>query len=157
MGRKKNRANRQAEAAQSAAPATAKAAASGNGNGKKVGAGPKTIAAMGIGGAFLGFLSGLNQWPAQPPELLTPEAGAVWLGAMLGLQHLDWNAAFQGGFLGLAVGLGFSTSFNFSIEKMLRTWVLAGGGLLAGALLLKTATAAAGGWILGWLLASALP
>lgn len=155
MGRKKNR----EKAQQGAGPATKStpAAAQANGNGKKIGASPKVIVAMGIAGAFLGFLSGINQWPPQPANLLTPEAGAAWLGGILGLQHLDWNAAFQGGFLGLAVGLGCSSSFNFSIEKMLRTWVLAGGGLLAGALLLKTATAAAGGWILGWLLASALP
>jgi len=122
---------------------------------KTIGANSRTIAAMGIGGAVLGFLSGLNQWPAIPAELASPEASAAWLGAVLGQPRLDVTSAVQGGFLGMAVGLGTASSFNFGLGRMLKTWVLAGGGLMVGALTLKTAMAAAGGWILGWLMAQA--
>ena len=108
---------------------------------KKGGASSKTILAMGLAGAFLGFLSGLNQWPHLPVELNTPAASAAWLGAVLGVQHLDFNSAFQGGFLGLTVGLGFASSFNFTLRKMLLAWLLASYGRQAWRALLPTALA----------------
>jgi hypothetical protein len=154
MGRKKNRTGLESKTPGSA-PAQ-KGGAAQAGDKKAGGASPRTVLSMGLGGGFLGFLSGLNQWPQLPAELNSVEASAAWLGAVLGVQHLDWNSAAQGGFLGLAVGLGFATSFNFGLRKMMMTWLLAGGGLLAGALLIKTATAAAGGWILGWMMATPL-
>ncbi|MBT9587895.1 hypothetical protein IV102_31460 [bacterium] len=153
MGRKKSRTSVEVKTPGSA---PGKKGANAQAGDKKVGASPKIILSMGLGGAFLGFLSGLNQWPQLPAELTSMEASAAWLGAVLGVQHLDWNSAAQGGFLGLAVGLGFASSFNFGLRKMMMTWLLAGGGLLAGALTIKTATAAAGGWILGWMLATPL-
>ena len=116
---------------------------------KKVGASPQIIFAMGCAGAVLGFLSGLNLWPPIPAALASPIASAGWLAAILGQQHLDYITAAQGLFLGLAVGLGIPSSFNFPVRKMILTWLLAGGGLLAGALLFKSPMAAAAGWLLG--------
>ena len=154
MGRKKNRTSAEA-ALPKKAGSSAKTSATEVP--KKVGASLKIIVAMAIGGTFLGFLSGLNQWPQLPAALDSLEASAPWLGAVLGVQHLDWNSAFQEGLLGLVIGLGVPTSFNFPLRKMLLTWTLAGGGMLAAALTIKTATAAAGGWVLGWMLSMAAP
>jgi len=124
---------------------------------KKSGVTRFTLLGMSWGGAFLGILSGLNQWPQQPVELTTPAAGAAWMGAILGLQRLDWNAASQGGFLGLVVGLGFALSFAMPERKMLNIWLLGGCGLFVGGTLFHTATGMAGGWILGFMLALAAP
>lgn len=138
--------------AASAKPKAAKASAD-KADAKKPAAGPSTVISMGLGGAFLGLLSGLNQWPRPPVSMATPATGASWMGYVLGVQGLDYNAAAQGALLGLLVGAGCAVSFFFRERKMLACWVLAGTGLLVGALTLKTATAAAGGWLLGWMLA----
>ena len=152
MARKKNRTNIEAQPKSNVAKKMDAVALAGE---IKGGASPKTILAMGVAGAFLGFLSGLNKWPQLPPELISPAASAAWLGAVLGVQHLDPNAAFQGAFLGLVVGLGVARSFNFDLRKMLLAWLLAGAGLIAGVMVVHTSTGAAGGWILGWMLALA--
>ena len=44
-----------------------------------------------------------------------------------------------------------------SMRKMIMTWVLAGGGLLAGALLAKSVVAAAAGWVVGLAVAQVTP
>lgn len=116
-----------------------------------------TIFGLALVGTALGFLSGVNQWPAQPAELTSSAAETAWFGAVLGFRHLDLQGASQGGLLGLVVSVGLGLSFAMNERRMLNTWSLALMGLLAGSLLLKTATAAAGGWCLGWLLASAIP
>ncbi|MBS2038704.1 hypothetical protein JST97_27230 [bacterium] len=155
MGRKKNRTGGEAPVARvvsgkSGVPAASNAE-------KTVGASNPIIFAMGCAGAVLGFLSGLNHWPSVPAELNTAIASTGWLGAVLGQQHLDYQTAGQGLFLGLSVGLGTSFSFNLPMRKMVMTWILAGGGLLAGALLAKSAFAAAAGWVGGLVLAQLTP
>ena len=124
---------------------------------KKIGASPQIIFAMGMAGAALGFLSGLNLWPPIPENLSSLIASSGWLAGVLGQQHLDYQHASQGLFLGLSVGLGSAYSFNLPMRKMVMTWMLAGGGLLAGALLAKTAVAAAAGWVAGLVVAQATP
>ena len=124
---------------------------------KKVGATPQIIFAMGVAGAVLGFLSGLNLWPPVPANLSSLIANSGWLAGVLGQQHLDYAHAAEGLFLGLSVGLGSAYSFNLPMRKMVMTWLLAGGGLLAGALLLKSAPAAAAGWVAGLIVAQATP
>lgn len=131
--------------------------AASQGTEKKVGASPQIIFAMGMAGAALGFLSGLNLWPAVPENLTSLIANSSWLAGILGQQHLDYLHAGQGLFLGLSVGLGSAFSFNLPMRKMVMTWMLAGGGLLAGALLLKSAAAAAVGWVIGLVAAQATP
>lgn len=154
MGRKKNRNSGETPVARvvpskgSASPAAAE---------KKVGASPPIIFAMGCAGAVLGFLSGLNLWPPVPQGLSSMIAHSGWLGAVLGQQHLDYTSASMGLFLGLSVGLGTSFSFNLPMRKMVMTWILAGGGLVAGAVLHKTAGAAAAGWVVGWFAAQITP
>ncbi len=125
---------------------------------KKVGgASPPIILAMGVAGAVLGFLSGLNLWPPMPPALSSLVASSGWLGGVLGQQHLDYPHALEGLFLGLSVGLGSAYSFNLPMRTMIMTWLLAGGGLLAGALVLKSVPAAAAGWVIGLIVAKATP
>lgn len=125
------------------------------------GAGPSlsrfTVLGMASSGALLGFLSGLNQWPATPAEIVSPVSDAAWLGGTLGMHLLNYAAASQGAFLGLVVGLGFALSFAFRERKMLSTWTVALSGLFLGTMVLKTMTAAAGGWLLGLMLAMSLP
>lgn len=106
---------------------------------------------------MLGFLSGINQWPAHPVEITNAVPDAAWLGGILGMPLLNYPAASQGAFLGVVVGLGFALSFAFGERKMLSTWVVALSGLFLGAMVLKTLTAAAGGWLLGLMLGMALP
>lgn len=155
MGRKKNRTGGDAPVARVVPGNSGVPAASGAK--QNVGASPAIILAMGCAGAVLGFLSGLNIWPPVPAELNSVIASSGWLGAVLGQQHLDYNTAAQGLLLGLSIGLGTSFSFNLPMRKMVMTWVLAGGGLLAGALLAKTAVAAAAGWVGGLVLAQLTP
>ena len=124
---------------------------------KKVGASPQIIFAMGVAGAVLGFLSGLNLWPPVPENLTSLIANSGWLAGVIGQQHLDYMHAIEGLFLGLSIGLGSAYSFNLPMRKMVMTWMLAGGGLLAGALLVKTAAAAAAGWVIGLVAAQATP
>lgn len=124
---------------------------------RKVTASPEVILALGCVGAVLGFLSGLNLWPSVPTELTSIIANAGWLGAVLGQQHLDYQMAGQGLFLGLSIGLGTAFSFNLPMRKMVLTWILAGGGLLAGVMLTKTVVAAAAGWVGGLILAQVTP
>lgn len=151
---KKKKGAAAAPAATSAPASKPKTAKSGDkSDAKKPMAGPATIWGMGLGGGFLGMLSGLNQWPRPPVAMTTQASGASWMGYVLGVQGLDYNAAAQGALLGLLVGAGFAVSFFFRERKMLATWLLAGTGLVVAALTLKTATAAAGGWLLGWMLA----
>ena len=124
---------------------------------KTVGASPQIIFAMGVAGAVLGFLSGLNLWPPIPQNLSSLIANSGWLAAVLGQQHLDYNHALEGLFLGLSIGLGSAYSFNLPMRRMVMTWLLAGGGLVAGAMLAKTAFAAAAGWLVGMIVAKATP
>jgi hypothetical protein len=152
MGKKKK--GGAAAATGTTAPASkVKAGKDASADEKKVTAGPGTIWGMALGGGFLGMLSGLNQWPRPPVALTTQASGASWMGYVLGVQGLDYTAAAQGALLGLLVGAGFAVSFFFRERKMLACWLLAGTGLIVAALTLKTATAAAGGWLLGWMLA----
>lgn len=145
MGRKKSK----TPVAEVISPKGSKKGSSDANAEKKVGASPQIVFAMGVAGAVLGFLSGLNLWPPLPAALSSPLASSGWLAAILGQQHLDYTSAAQGLFLGLSVGLGSASSFNFPMRKMILTWLLAGGGLLAGALLFKSALAAAAGWLAG--------
>lgn len=124
---------------------------------KPVGASPQIILSMGLAGGALGFLSGLNLWPPIPQNLSSLIANSGWLAGVLGQQHLDYTHAVQGLILGLMVGLGSAYSFNLSMRKMIMTWVLAGGGLLAGALLAKSVVAAAAGWVVGLAVAQVTP
>ena len=124
---------------------------------KSVLPGRRTQLAMAWGGAALGYLAGLNHWPERPPEVDTLAAQAAWFGGVLGITQLDRSTATQGGFLGMAVGMGLALSFLMPERKMLATWVLAGLGLAAGAMLGHNAAAAGGGWVLGWMIGFALP
>ncbi|MBN9415928.1 hypothetical protein ABS71_13360 [bacterium SCN 62-11] len=124
---------------------------------KKVGASPQIILSMGVAGGLLGFLSGLNLWPPVPQNLSSLIANSGWLAGVLGQQHLDYVHAVQGLILGLVVGLGTAYSFNLPMRKMVMTWALAGGGLLGGALVAKSAVAAAAGWVIGLAVAQATP
>ncbi|MFN8606070.1 MAG: hypothetical protein U0931_00970 [Vulcanimicrobiota bacterium] len=154
MGRKKER---KSEAPVARVVPTKSGAPAASSAEKTVGASPPIIFAMSCAGAVLGFLSGLNLWPPAPTELNSLIASSGWLGAVLGQPHLDYQTAGQGLFLGLSIGLGTSFSFNLPMRKMVMCWVLAGGGLLAGALLGKTAVAAAAGWVGGLVLAQMTP
>ena len=145
MGRKKSK----SPVAEVISPKGSKKSSPSTSAEKKVGASPQIIFAMGVAGAVLGFLSGLNLWPPLPAALASPIASSGWLAAILGQQHLDYATAAQGLFLGLSVGLGAASSFNFPMRKMILTWLLAGGGLVAGALVFKSALAAAAGWLAG--------
>jgi len=153
MGRKKNK----TPVAEVIPAKGSKKSSSSASSEKKVGASPQIIFAMGVAGAVLGFLSGLNLWPPVPAALASRIASSGWLAAILGQQHLDYASAAQGLFLGLSVGLGISSSFNFPMRKMILTWLLAGGGLLAGALVFKSALAAAVGWLAGLAMARFAP
>lgn len=124
---------------------------------KKAGLTRFALLGMGWGGAFLGILSGLNQWPEQPAEMSSQAAGAAWMGAILGLQRLDWNTASQTGFLGLVVGLGFALSFMLPERKMLLTWLVATSGMFVGYSLLTNPVGAAGGWVFGWMVSQLTP
>ncbi|MBX3168131.1 MAG: hypothetical protein KF760_12005 [Candidatus Eremiobacteraeota bacterium] len=156
MGRKKKSGSEQPTArvapGKKGAPPSASQSAE-----KKVGASPQIILAMGVAGALLGFLSGLNLWPPIPQNLNSLIASSGWLAGVLGQQHLDYHHAVEGLFLGLSVGLGSAYSFNLPMRKMVMTWLLAGGGLLAGALIIKSAPAAALGWVIGLVAAQATP
>lgn len=117
---------------------------------------PYHVVALALIGAALGILSGLNGWPDAPATMVAPEARAHWLAFMLGGQNYDTASAAAGGLLGAVVGAGFAASFFFPERKMVTFWVCAGVGLIGGGLAMHTMTGAAGGWILGWLLAMAV-
>jgi hypothetical protein len=119
--------------------------------------GKRTQLAMAWAGAAMGYLAGLNHWPARPAELDNLASQAAWFGGVLGITQLDRGTATQGGFLGMVVGMGLALSFLMSERKMLLTWVLAGLGMAAGAFLGHNPAAAGGGWVLGWLIGFALP
>lgn len=131
-----------------------------NSSGGKLSKTQTTALAMALGGAFLGFLAGLNQWPVMPAANKAVAPGLAWLGGVLGVQRVqnfDINSAVQGGCLGLVVGLGLALSFAYSERKMLNTWVLSACGLFVATSIFHNPVAAAGGWVLGWMLGMAAP
>jgi len=115
----------------------------------------RRLAVFGIAfcGLFMGLVTGVNHIPEAPATVLDPAARAVFQGAVIGVQPLDWTLGLQLGLAGWIFGMSAGVSLILEPARTLGAWLLGTLGLAAGLGLNLGVVPAAVGWLVGFMVA----
>ncbi len=115
----------------------------------------RRLAVFGIAAVwlFMGLVTGVNHIPEAPASVIDPAARAVFQGAVLGVQPLDWARGLQLGLAGWIFGLTAGVSLILEPARTLAAWLLGALGLAAGLGLGQGVILGAIGWLVGFMVA----